>query len=149
MHVMYAHAYGCRVSSHAVCLSVCGQQRDVGGGRSLLVWWCTREGRNVTPHVFFMQFPQQSAIAHGACYQSTQTASPCIAHTTHTSTHTRYLRGERSHGGLVAGSATTMRHQFLRKTHAHNFRGVVCIYIQSPKHLQSIVDGRVSPHHQA
>ena len=53
-------------------------------------------------------------------------------------------------GGLVAGSATKMRHRFLRKTHAHNFRraGVVCIHIQSPKHLESTVVAPF-PHHQA
>jgi hypothetical protein len=50
---------------------------------------CAREGRNDTPLVFHSHCPQQSAIAHGACYQSTHTTSPCIANTAHTSAHIR------------------------------------------------------------
>ena len=67
--------------------------------------------------------------------------------TLHTAVHIRDNKGGKGWvGGFVDGSATTMRHRFPRQTHAHNFRGVVCIHIQSPKHLESMVE---FPHHQA
>ncbi len=97
----------------------------------------------VDPHTV----PPQSAIAHGACYQSTHTASPCIANATHQHPFA-ITRGKGGDGGLVAGSATTTRHRFPRQTHAHNFRGVVCSHIQSPKHLESTFVEDL-PHHQA
>jgi hypothetical protein len=60
---------------------------------------------------------------------------------TYTSTHTYAItRGERR--AVVFLCVTG----FYEKPHAHNSWGVVCIHIQSTKHLESIV---VLPHHQA
>ena len=135
-------AWGCRVHSQA-CLGVRGQQWEGQRGDACCFDNGAPERAEMT-NCFLHAVPPQSAIAHGACYQSTHTASPCIANTTKYQYTYAITRGG---GGLVAGSATTMRHRFLRKTHARSFRGVVCIHIQSPKHLESKV---VSfPHHQA
>ena len=145
MHVMHAHAYGCRVSSH-VGVEVCGQQRDGGGGGGAFFASVVVRQRGPKCHTpcFLHAVTPQSAMhkvlatnPHTLPHHALQTL-----HTPHTCAITR--KGD---GGLVAGSATTMRHRFSRQTHAHNFRGVVCIHIQSPKHLESTV---VSfPHHQA
>ena len=108
---------------------------------------CAREGRNVTLLDFFT-LPHSSQPSHTVLATNPHTLPHHALQTLHTPAHTYAITRGRGDGGLVAGSATTMRHRFLRKTHANNFRGVVCIYIQSPKHLEStsVVD---FPHHQA
>jgi hypothetical protein len=85
--------------------------------------------------------------AHGACYQSTHPTSPCIANTTkHQHTHTRWQggKGEWWFGGWE-------RHNNASPVSSKNprtqLRGVLCISIQSPKHLKSTVGD--FPHHQA
>ena len=100
MHVMHAHAYGCRVSSH-VGVEVCGQQRDGGGGGGAFFASVVVRQRGPKCHTpcFLHAVPPQSAIAHGACYQSTHTTSPCITHTTHTPANT----SARTRGGGMWG----------------------------------------------
>ena len=146
------HAWGCYVSVH-----VCDQQRDGVGGAFLRQ--CARLARperaemsHDSPPLFSSCCPPQSAM-HTVVATNAQTLPHHALHTLHKhqDTHARTSAGKGGGDGglvtLVAGSTTKMRHRFLRKTHAHDFRGVVCIYIQSPKHLESLVD--VFPHHQA
>ncbi len=135
-------AWGCRVHSQA-CLGVRGQQWE-GQRGGVRVVFGTPERAEMT-NCFLHAVPPQSAITHGACYHSIHMH---YTHCTHTPAHMRDGKeGNVGCGGLVAGRTTPMRHRFLRKTHAHNFWGVVCIHIQSPKHLESTVDS--FPHHQA
>jgi hypothetical protein len=159
MHVM------CEYFGMSVCVvmcvlrCVCGQHRNevgvggpLGGVLCYLVWWCAREDQIVTLLVSPTLSPR-SQPSHTVLATNPHTLHHHVLQTlrSHTSTRTRSPGGERR--GMVVwwlGAAPTNVTGFQDKrsqTHAHNFRGIVCIYIQSPKHLQSFVHD--FPHHQA
>jgi hypothetical protein len=138
-------AWICCVSSH-----VCGQQREGGGELgfgALFFGWCAREGRNVT-HPCFLHAVPSSQPSHTVLDTNPHTLPHHALQTLNTHQHTHATtKGERGDGGLVVGSATTMRHRFPRQTRTQLSGGCVHFYIQSPKHLESMV--AEFPHHQA
>ncbi len=139
-------AWGCRVHSQA-CLGVRGQQWEGQRGDACCFDNGAPERAEMTN--CFLHAVPPSQPSHTVLTTNPHTLPHHALQTLHTPAHIGDNKGGKGWvRGLVAGSATTMRHRFLRKSHARNFRGVVCIHIQSPKHLEStsVVE---FPHHQA